>query len=72
MQTKSETENTNSMAKMESVRNANGDYGVDNVCMVGKVGMSSIIRMRKVPLCSDFDFCYYVAIVVCCIVGLIV
>lgn len=27
------------MAKMESVRNVNGDYGVDNTCTVGKVGM---------------------------------
>lgn len=29
----------NSMAKMESVGNVNGDYCVDNTCMVGKVGM---------------------------------
>lgn len=34
-----ETERISSMAKMESVRNANGDYGVDNTCTVGKERM---------------------------------
>lgn len=53
---KSEMENTNSMAKMESVHNANGDYGVDNVCTVGKVGMLNVYTDEESASLFRFQF----------------
>lgn len=62
---------SNSMAKMESIRNANGDYGVDNTCTVGKVGMLCGRRgkCRLVPISNSVNMSLlslsFILVVVC-------
>lgn len=62
--TRSEIERLNSMAKMESVHDANGDYGVDNTCTVGNVGMLNTDE-ESTSLFRFLLMCHYCRDIVC-------